>query len=155
MATETSNDAPFVEDQREIESTIDGGLDAVHAHLGAFWQRVDAAGHVSLDETWKVLFESAVAEVAGNIIRHAQPPLKFFMSLRAFPDRVEAVLIDQGIPYQLVPVRPSVDMRPAMTEPDMDHGWGLAIARAVTDGIVYSRLDSGHNRWVIEKHLPA
>jgi serine/threonine-protein kinase RsbW len=142
------------EDQREIAATMDG-LDTVHRHLAEFWLRLETDNRIAPDETWKVLFESAVAEVAGNIIRHAHPPSVFFMSLRAFPDRIESVLLDQGIPYQLVPVRPSADMRTALTEPDMDHGWGLAIAHAVTDGIVYSRLESGHNRWVIEKNLPA
>jgi anti-sigma regulatory factor (Ser/Thr protein kinase) len=151
MATEARGDAPIVETRSEIEATMDG-LETVHRQLERFWAEADAPAP---DETWRVLFESAVAEVAGNIIRHAQPPHVFYLSLRAFPGRVEATLLDQGIPYQLVPVRTSVDMRPAMTEPDMDHGWGLAIARAVTDGIVYDRLDSGHNRWVIEKRLPA
>jgi serine/threonine-protein kinase RsbW len=158
VGTEARVDAPLVATESEVEASMDG-LDDVHRILGDFWGQLEAGregnGPAVPDETWRVLFESAVAEVAGNIIRHARPPSKFYLALRRFPDRVEAVLLDQGIPYQLVPVRPTVDMRAAMTEPDMDHGWGLAIAHAVTDGIVYSRLASGHNRWVIEKRLEA
>jgi hypothetical protein len=145
---------PIVQIDGEAEASIDG-MDTVHALLEEYWRAADAALPSPPDPTWKVLFDSAVAEIAGNIVRHAHPPRTFRISLRGFADRVEAVMLDQGIPYQMVPAVGSADMRGSLDDPALDGGWGLIIARAVTDDIEYQRLDSGYNRWQIQKRLPA
>lgn len=159
---DTGTEVPRIEWGRTIEASF-AGLDAVHALLDEYWSLVEDDPIPVPDTTWRSLFDSAVAEIAGNIVRHSYvPPCdfsapSFHLSLRCFSDRMEALLLDAGIPYVLTlqPSRTSPDMRDALDNIDLEHGWGLPIAHAATDGLDYQRMSDGHNRWQICKRFPS
>lgn len=157
MATR-SDENPEIQVDGEATASLDG-MDDVHELLNRYWNTAAEASLGPPDTAWRALFDSAVAEIAGNIVRHAYPPplvaTTFQISLRYFTDRVEAILLDRGIPYVLVPALDLPDMRKALDDPELDHGWGLMIAQAVADNLDYERLVDGHNRWSIEKRFPS
>lgn len=134
------------------------GLERVHELMADYWRAVDTAGCGAADAGWRALFDSAVAEIAGNIVRHAYPEPadddRFQVTLQCFCDRMEAILMDQGVPYNLEPPSRSADMRDALDDFDLDHGWGLPIAYAATDSLEYERLPDGSNRWRLDKRFP-
>lgn len=150
-------DDPLVRVEREAHAGPDG-LERVHEVLAEYWRSVDASRCCVADATWRALFESAVAEIAGNIVRYAYPEPtgddRFRITLQCFTDRMEAILLDQGVPYDLEPPVRSADMRDALDDFDLDHGWGLPIAYAATDSLEYERLPGGYNRWRLDKRLP-
>jgi serine/threonine-protein kinase RsbW len=89
-----------------------------------------------------MLFATAVAEVATNIIRHREPGAETTMvlTLRVEPDRIEALFSDDGsVVVTLVPDASSSDEL-------AESGRGLDIARATLDEISYTRAD-GLNQW--------
>lgn len=153
-----NNEHPMIQVDGEAAATLDG-MDDVHELLDRYWNKAADAHLGPPDSAWRGLFDSAVAEIAGNIVRHAFPPpliaTTFQISLRYFADRVEAIMLDRGIPYSPVPVLDLPDMRLALDDPELDHGWGLMIAHAVADNLDYERLGDGYNRWHIEKRLPS
>ncbi len=157
MATQ-SDEHPVIQVDGEASASLDG-MDDVHELLNQYWNSAAEAHLGPPDGAWRALFDSAVAEIAGNIVRHAYPPplvaTTFQISLRYFNDRVEAIMLDRGIPYSPVPLIVPPDMRLALDDPELDHGWGLMIAHAVADSLDYERLGDGHNRWHIEKRLPS
>ena len=144
--------------ERDVEASLEG-LEYVHGLLDEFWQQIQQVPVRQPDATWKALFASATAEVAGNVIRHAYPesePDTFFrFSLSCYTDRLVATLTDHGIPCMVMPEPRSPDMRITLDDPDLDHGWGLPIAHAASDALDYQRLDNGYNRWQIDKYLPS
>ncbi|MDW8215284.1 MAG: ATP-binding protein [Roseiflexaceae bacterium] len=134
--------------------TQNEGLDAIHDMIERFWS--NAASMYQLpSETWRHLFTTALAEVAANGLRHAYPPdaieRPLWVRLRLFPDRVEALLIDWGAPYESsssVPDAPEDDVDIA-TLPES--GYGLFIARSALDSLRYRRTRSGYNCWKLVK----
>lgn len=137
-----------------VTRTIDEGLDALHDLIDRFWN--DAARIDRLPpDMWRHLFTTALAEVAANGLRHAYPtaaterPLQ--VRLRLFPDRVEALLIDHGAPYN--PPLSLPDAPDHETEITMlpESGYGLFIARAALDSLRYRRTRSGYNCWKLVK----
>ena len=137
-----------------VTATADG-LDAIHAALDRFWEALARAGGQQPDEMWRVQLVTAVAEIAGNIVRHAYPagtepgPLK--MTLTAYADRIEAELRDQGVPFEETPGDE--------TSPDADFGdlhdlaesgRGLMIAHAWLDRLEHSHTATD-NRWLLVK----
>jgi len=97
-----------------------------------------------LDDTDRIQFEIAVAEIAANIIEHAAGgrSVSITLHLELFPDRLEAVFIDDGAPAR-------VDLR-SVELPDVlaERGRGLAIALAALDELRYRR-HAGINRWTL------
>lgn len=150
-------DDPLVRIEREGHAGLDG-LECVHEAMAEYWRSVDAARCCGADAASRTLFDSAIAEIAGNIVRYAYPEPTgdewFRIILLCFPDRIEAILLDQGVPYDLEPPARSADMRDALDDLDLDHGWGLPIAYAATDSLEYDRLPGGYNRWRLDKRLP-
>lgn len=114
--------------------------------------------HDLLDQVWhdgptvpvpdRMTFETAVVEVAGNIVAHAcgQRPVDIDLVVSVHPDRVEARLLDTGEPFELQPG--PLRMPEAMEE----HGRGLPLARATVDELTYSRTGSV-NSWRLVRHL--
>ncbi len=155
---DTTASAPLVRVDGEAEASVDG-MDAVHGLLARYWVAAQEALPSPPDGPWKALFDLAVVEIAANIVRHAYPAWEtratFRLSLRCFPDHMEALLIDRGVPY----VPPHVVARPDMSEavdvPDLDHGWGLPIIHAAVDRIEYEHSPEGENRWRIDKRMPS
>lgn len=124
-------------------------LDIVQDRLAAFWahdETVSAADRMRL--------EMAVVEIVANIVEHAftidgardaaldpQPVGRALtVALSMTPERVEAVLSDNGLPAE-------IDLG-AVTMPDEDatSGRGLALAVAAVDEVVYDRVE-GRNHW--------
>lgn len=153
----SQDERPLVRIERDVAAGLDG-LATVHEVMSDYWDGVEAAGCGGFDRTWRALFDSAVAEIAGNVVRHAYPAPApgdtFRMCLQCFPDRMEAILLDHGEPFHLLPPSRTADMRDALDDLDLDHGWGLPIVYAATDTVEYERLPDGANRWRLGKRFP-
>ncbi|UKF24389.1 MULTISPECIES: ATP-binding protein [Clavibacter] len=121
---------------------VDESLAAVHAVIAAVW---DQASDVSDEE--RMLFETAVVEIAGNVVEHgvsvgerAGYPVTFTMTVICQHDRIVALFEDDGKPAV-------VDLtRVSMPDDLSESGRGLALAQAVLDDLTYERTD-GSNRW--------
>ncbi len=114
-------------------------LEHVHALIASLW--TDAPGVGDAD---RIGFETAVIEIAANILEHACAGAGVDMRLevRAHADRLEARFTDTG--------RPSlVDLASAAMPGELaEDGRGLALARAAVDELSYER-DGAVNRWRI------
>ncbi|HEY3116111.1 MAG TPA: ATP-binding protein, partial [Chloroflexota bacterium] len=83
-----------------VKAATPAKIDAVHRALESFWSEVSrsVAGY---EPGVRPRVDTAVAEVASNIVRHAYPssgpPGPMRLSLRSFSDRVEATFTDRGI----------------------------------------------------------
>jgi serine/threonine-protein kinase RsbW len=156
-------------------------LQDVHDALARFWAAVARHHGTTPSGSWRAAFETAVAEVAANIVRHAYPggaaggTMRF--RLHAYPDAIEARFADHGIDFRphagagdaVEPPRPPPD-RPPTGPPvpdgldDLDGllatadlaegGYGLPLARAALDTLDYSRSAGGENEWWLVKRLP-
>jgi serine/threonine-protein kinase RsbW len=134
--------------------TIDEGLDALHDMIDRFWNdavRIDRLP----PEMWRNLFTTALAEVAANGLRHAYPPdttrRPLRVRLRLFPDRVEALLIDHGAPYESPPSTYNAPDHETEVTLLPESGYGLFIARAALDSLRYRRSRNGYNCWKLVK----
>jgi len=111
--------------------------------LSGLW--VDAP---DVDGTDRMLFETALVEIVGNLVEHARTPAGTPVTITAqvavHPDRVEARLTDDGIapPLDLTVDTPAAD--------DMaEGGRGLALARAVAE-VLHDRGPEG-NVWTVTR----
>lgn len=92
-----------------------------------------------------MLFETAVIEVAGNVVEHGRPHgrVGWTFRLSVLPDRLEATLSDSGEEY------PGGTWGTAMPEDPMrEDGRGLALATAMLDDLGYQRAHDV-NRWTM------
>jgi len=112
-------------------------LSRVHDVLTALW-----ADAPDVADTDRIAFETAVAEVAANIVQHAaaEGAVDFDLEVRAFPDRLEALFADNGLAAD-------VDVAaPALPDEMAESGRGIALAWAALDELSYQR-DGAVNRW--------
>ncbi|MCS6842680.1 MAG: ATP-binding protein [Roseiflexus sp.] len=134
--------------------TLNEGLDAIHDMIERFWKDV-ASFHQLPSESWRHLFTTALAEVAANGLRHAYPPdateRPLWVRLRLFPDRVEALVIDQGAPYEPISFAPDAPGNETDIAKLPESGYGLFIARSALDSLHYRRTRSGYNCWRLVK----
>lgn len=88
-----------------------------------------------------MLFETAVVEIAGNVVEHGRPPgqVPYTFSLTVLPDRLEGVLHEHGG----VHVPPSDH---AMPDAMAEDGRGLALAHLALDTLDYDHAE-GVNTW--------
>jgi anti-sigma regulatory factor (Ser/Thr protein kinase) len=126
-------------------------LERVHSALDTFWGKLDQQLPTAVDTEFAMRFAAAVAEIAANIVEHAYPTggpnhtLELLLS--AYPDRVEALFTDRGIPFE-----ESTLPRPGPNDQELpEGGYGLALARAAADGLAYQRTNDGVNEWRIVK----
>jgi serine/threonine-protein kinase RsbW len=101
--------------------------------------------HPDLHSGDLMLFETAVIEVAGNVVEHGRPSgrVAWTFRLSVLPDRLEATLSDSGEEY------PGGTWGTAMPQDPMrEDGRGLALATAVLDDLGYERADDG-NHWTM------
>jgi serine/threonine-protein kinase RsbW len=100
-----------------------------------------AQEHPGLAEDDLMLFETAVIEIAGNVVEHGEPQGEVIWSFRlhVLPDRLEAHLVDAG--QEVRRAEPS-------EEPDQwdENGRGMLVAQAALDDLTYRRED-GQNLW--------
>jgi serine/threonine-protein kinase RsbW len=96
-----------------------------------------------------MLFETAVVEIAGNVVEHGRPKGKvawqFQMSVH--DDRLESLLTDSGEEY-------SGELTGVMPDVASESGRGLALAQAALDELSYGRVD-GRNRWRLVRRRSA
>jgi serine/threonine-protein kinase RsbW len=101
--------------------------------------------HPDLDGGDLMLFETAVIEVAGNVVEHGRPPggVAWTFRLAVQPDRLEATLSDSGEEY------PGGTWGTAMPDdPMQESGRGLPLATAVLDDLGYRRTGEA-NHWTM------
>jgi serine/threonine-protein kinase RsbW len=103
--------------------------------------------HPGIDSADLMLFETAVIEVAGNVVEHGRPRGRVTWAFRIdiLPDRLEASLSDSGEEY---PGGTWGTQMPA--DPMQENGRGLALATAVLDSLTYERRDHA-NHWRMER----
>ena len=94
-------------------------------------------------------FALAVSEIVTNQVQHAYGGRNGRIQgrLSRYPDRVQADLSDDGIPFE----RSDLAGPQVNPEEPPDRGYGLRIARALLDRCEYSRLPRGRNHWCLVK----
>jgi serine/threonine-protein kinase RsbW len=123
---------------------------AVPESLNLLHDLLDRVGaeHPDLDGRDLMLFETAVIEVAGNVVEHGRPQgrVAWTFRLAVLPDRLEAMLSDSGEEY------PGGTWGTTMPDDPMrEDGRGLALATAVLDDLGYRRT-SEVNQWTMLRH---
>jgi serine/threonine-protein kinase RsbW len=104
--------------------------------------------HPDIDSADLMLFETAVIEVAGNVVEHGEPQgtVTWAFRIEIQPDRLEARLSDSGEEY---PGGTWGIQMPA--DPLQENGRGLALATAVLDSLTYDRRDDV-NHWTMVRN---
>lgn len=125
------------------EYTLDGlavpaSLDQLHEML----EQV-AAEHPGIAPEDMMMLETAVVEIAGNVIDHGRPPGSVLWTFRlaVHEDRLECLLSDTAQPVEI-----DLDTVSLPEDLESDHGRGLAMARAMLDHLEYVRVGDG-NVW--------
>ncbi|MCL1869300.1 MAG: ATP-binding protein [Promicromonosporaceae bacterium] len=121
-------------------------LDTVHALLAQA-----AADHPDVDPTDVMLFETAVIEIANNVVEYGKPEgeVRWRLELSIDDERIAAELYDTGQEF-------TPGMGAAMPGEDAESGRGLPLAEAVLDKIELERVDdTNHWRMVRRRgHVP-
>ena len=123
---------------------VPGTIDQLHDLL----ERVGAE-HPDVPAGDLSMFETAVVEIAGNIVEHGRPPgkVRYTFSLHVRPDRLVGVLSDSGARVD----RDVVDRARSHTpDPDDEQGRGLPLANAALDVLVHDH-DGCGNRWLMTR----
>ena len=117
-------------------------LDALHTLLAQA-----ATEHPGLDPMDVMLFETAIMEIANNVIKHGQPQgeVRWRFTIRVREHDIEAELDDTGQAF--TPVQ-----NKAMPGEDAESGRGLAIAEALLDQIEFERMGDV-NHWRMARRL--
>ncbi|MCL2849553.1 MAG: ATP-binding protein [Micrococcales bacterium] len=117
-------------------------LDAVHTLLA---QAVEE--HPSLDPMDVMLFETAIIEIANNVVEYGRPAgeVRWKFTIRVREDEIEAELDDTGQVF--TPAQGK-----AMPGEDAEGGRGLPIAEALLDQIEFRRVDDT-NHWHMVRRL--
>ena len=114
-------------------------LDAVHSLLARA-----ADEHPALDPTDIMLFETAIIEIANNVVEYGRPEgeVRWRLTIRVCDDKIEAELDDTGQIF-------TPSQGKAMPAEDAEGGRGLPIAEALLDQIEFTRTgDTNHCRMV-------
>lgn len=116
-------------------------LGKVHNLLAEMWST-----STDVSELDRIMFETAVMEIAANIVQHASDKgrIKCNVILGVYPDRLDALFKDDGRIAH-------VDVNAAeLPDALAESGRGLAMARAAVDILKYERLN-GHNFWKLNR----
>jgi serine/threonine-protein kinase RsbW len=123
------------------EYRIDGlavpeSLELLHELL----ERV-AREHPEVSPADLMMFETAVIEIAGNVVEHGEPAgqVSYGFCIEVLPDRLHGCLSDSGDAV-------SRSVPGSMPDEWDENGRGLALAGSVVDELSYSRVD-GENHW--------
>jgi len=116
---------------------------AVPAEIARLHELLEQAGaeHPDIDPTDLMLFETAVIEIATNVVEHGRPEgeVRWRFTLEVEAHALRAVLRDSG---QEMPI----DLDREMPDEEAEGGRGLALAGAILDEIAHERTDEG-NLW--------
>lgn len=90
-----------------------------------------------------MMMETAVIEIAGNVVEHGRPvrQVHWTFRLRLRDDVLEGVLSDDGHEYE-------GDLSSLMPDPLSESGRGIALAQAALDELHYAREDE-RNVWTM------
>jgi serine/threonine-protein kinase RsbW len=126
-------------------STIDlaappDDVNSVHDHLESVWDR-----HPEVGELDRISFETALIELAANVIRHGDSGEGVTCSLivDVREDRIEAHLTDSG---QAGDIR----LTPALPDELAESGRGIPLITALVDVVRYERAGDA-NHWHIAR----
>jgi serine/threonine-protein kinase RsbW len=129
------------------EYTLEGF--AVPTELGRVHDLLERAGteHPELDATDLMLFETAVIEIATNVVEHGQPhgQVRWRLVLRVGAGQIQAELYDSGQEFQ-------ADLDAGMPGEEAEGGRGLPLAHALLDEIELERVSNG-NHWRMARRL--
>lgn len=107
------------------------------------------SNHPGLPASDLIRFETAVIEVADNVVHHGRPPGQVFIefTLVIGSDRIAATLCDTGDEF-------TPDLSAEMPDPDLllESGRGLPLARKLLDELDYRR-EGDRNVWTMARHL--
>lgn len=105
-----------------------------------------AAEHRTVDPTDLMLFETAVIEIASNVVRHARPTgrVHWQFELLISESDLEATLRDDGLAFEGPVEREMPDQL-------AEGGRGLALANSMLDELAYVREDD-RNLWRMVRH---
>lgn len=125
--------------------SVPESLDRLHDLLDRVAQ--DEPG---LDQQDLLLFETAVIEIAGNVVEHGRPAGAVAWSFRLdiLPDRFSAVLSDDGQEYALEEDQLADGTWAMPQDPMSEGGRGLALASVALDELDYRRHE-GINSWTM------
>jgi serine/threonine-protein kinase RsbW len=104
-----------------------------------------AADHPALPAGEVMMLETAVMEIAGNVIEHGRPPgtVRWHFAVEVGPTLV-ATLRDSGEEY-------AVDLAAEMPDVLAEDGRGLPLSRLALDELRYDR-DGDANVWTMVRH---
>ncbi|WP_392544483.1 ATP-binding protein [Oryzobacter telluris] len=96
--------------------------------------------HPDVERTDLMLFETAVIEIANNVVEHGRPPgtVHYSFTLDVEPDKLRGLLSEGG---EALP-----ELRFVMPGHDSEEGRGLALAKMALDDLEYERVGD-HNEW--------
>lgn len=121
---------------------------AVPETIGDLHELLALVGRENADvsATDLMMFETAVIEIAANVVEHGRPEGQVFYTFRLWllDDRIEAALSDSGDELYDKPLVATLPNEMA------ERGRGLALAEAVLDELVYERRDE-RNTWKMIK----
>lgn len=120
-----------------------GCLERVHDLVDELWACVPA---VAVTDRYR--FETAVIEVAGNIIEHGGPDVRLRLWLQVHLDLVEAHFRDTGRSLVLD------GAAGRLPDPLAEQGRGIPLARAAVDEVAYERIGLT-NRWHVVQRRTA
>lgn len=136
--------------ERTIETRVDhcvapGCIERIHDALVGLWERApDVPG---LD---RMLFETAVVEVAANLVEHSVrgPDFDAHVVLRVRGNTLEAELSDTGLPVE-------VDLDVELPEDDLaTNGRGLPLARRAVHELRYLRRAERNHWYLVRRWEP-
>lgn len=120
-------------------------VNEVHESVGDLWTL-----NADLGSLERMRFETALVELAGNVIEHAAGEQRLLCSLvlKRTPTALEALLTDTGVEVK-------VPFRAAMPDPEemSESGRGVALIEMLMDDFSYER-DAAGNRWRLRMQLP-
>jgi serine/threonine-protein kinase RsbW len=120
-------------------------VDEVHESVDDLWQH-----NPDLGDAERMRFETALVELAGNVIEHADggEQLLCSLTLTRTATTLEAILGDTGTELR-------VPFRTTMPDPDelAESGRGIALIELLMDDFLYERDPTG-NRWHLTMRLP-
>lgn len=138
----TGDQVPGVKDYVLEGFAVPDQLDAVHALLAR------AAGeHPGLDPMDVMLFETAIIEIANNVVEYGRPEgaVRWKFVIRVRDDEIEAELDDTGQTF-------TPEQGKAMPDEDAEGGRGLPLAEALLDQIEFTRMHD-KNHWHMVRRL--
>jgi serine/threonine-protein kinase RsbW len=127
---------------RQLASPPDD-VNLVHDLLASVW-----ADTPSIGMTDRFSFETALVELAANVIQHADggSGISYVITIRIVDGRIEATLIDTG-EHAKVEIAKSV-----MPDDSSESGRGIPLIKALVDHLSYDR-DGDLNKWQITRKL--